>query len=138
MNETHSPSRARTLALQERSFQLTCGIILGYPDRNHMDDPGRIIWRNLVRAASSSTFNLEEAEGASSDADFISKMRIALREAKETHVSIRIIAACKLAGHQNLDKYREEANQLSAIFRTIIKNKQLNMRNKRRGPSSEH
>ena len=103
-----------------------------------MDDPSRIIWRNLVRATSSSTFNLEEADGASSDADFISKMRIALREAKETHVSIRIIAACKLAGHQDLDKYLDEANQLAAIFRTIIKNKQLNMRNKKRVPSSQH
>ena len=138
METPWSDSRARTLALQQRSFRLTCGIIGTYPKKQEMDDPSRIIWRNLVRAASSSTFNLEEADGASSDADFISKMRIALREAKETHVSIRIIATCKLAGHQLLDAHEDEANQLAAIFRTIIKNKQRNMRSKKRGPSAEH
>jgi four helix bundle protein len=125
-----SASRTRTLALQKRSFDLTCAIICAYPRRN-LDDPSRIIWRNLIRAASSSTFNLEEADGASSDADFIAKMRIALREAKETHVSIRIITTCKLAGDRDVGSYSDESNQLAAIFRTIIKNKRLNMRNRR-------
>jgi four helix bundle protein len=37
----------------------------------------------LLKAATSSTFNLAEADAASSDADFVAKMRIALREAKE-------------------------------------------------------
>lgn len=103
-----------------------------------MDDPSRIVWRNLIRAASSSTFNLEEADAASSDADFISKMRICLREAKETHVSIRIIVNCELAGYALIERHRDEANQLAAIFRTIIKNKQRNMRLKKREASSAH
>jgi four helix bundle protein len=41
------------------------------------------MWRQLVRAAGSCTFNLEEADAASSDADFLAKMRISLREIKE-------------------------------------------------------
>ena len=131
MDDTWSVNRARTLALQKRSFDLTCAIIRAYPRQLPLDDPSRIIWRNLVKATSSATFNLEEADGGSSDADFIAKMRIALREAKETHVSIRIIAACELAGHREVDKYRDEANQMAAIFRTIIKNKRRNMRSKR-------
>src|SRR5687768_4006177 len=96
---THSENRARTLALQKRCFDFSCGVVSAYP-RSGLDDASRIIWRQLLKAATSSTFNLEEADAASSDADFVAKMRIALREAKEAHVAIRLIERCLLAGHE--------------------------------------
>jgi hypothetical protein len=58
-------------------------------------------------------------------------MRISLREAKEAHVAIRIIVRCKLAGHADVAKYLDEADQLAAIFFTIVKNKAANMEAKR-------
>ena len=126
-NQGPSPSRARTLELQKRSFELTCGIICSYPKPKPLDDPSRDVWRQLIRATSSSTFNLEEADAASSDADFVAKMRISLREAKETHVAIRIIVRCRLAGYQHVAAFQDEANQLASIFSTIVKNKLANM-----------
>jgi four helix bundle protein len=122
-----SPQRLRTLALQRRSFELTCAIIKSYPKRPYPDDASREIWRQLIKAVSSSTFNLEEADGASSDQDFLAKMRIATREAKETHVAIRIIVRCELANFQNVAQYQDEANQIAAIFATIVRNKKANM-----------
>ncbi len=86
------------------------------------------MWRQLIRAASSSTFNLEEADAASSDADFVAKMRISLREAKEAHVAIRIIVRCKLAAYQRVAGFQDEANQLASIFSTIVKNKKAHMK----------
>ena len=126
-NQEPSPSRARTLALQKRSFELTCGIICSYPTQKPLDDPSRDLWRQLIRAASSSTFNLEEADAASSDADFVAKMRISLREAKEAHVAIRMIVRCKLAAYQRVASFQDEANQLASIFSTIVKNKSAHM-----------
>ncbi len=123
-----SPNRARTVALQKRSFALTCAIICAYPKPKPLDDPSRDIWRQLVRAASSSTFNLEEADAASSDKDFLAKMRISLREAKEAHVAIRLIVHCKLVAHGEVVRFQDEANQLASIFATIVKNKAENMR----------
>lgn len=123
-----SPQRARTLALQDRSFQFTCAIINAYPRRPFLDDPTREMWRQLVRAVGSSTFNLEEADAASSDADFLAKMRISLREIKEARVVMRVIVQCKLAEHEMLAKYLDEAGQLVAIFMTIVKNKAAKMR----------
>jgi len=76
---------------------------------------------------SSSTFNLEEADAASSDADFLAKMRIALREAKETRVAIRLIVACQLAAHASVGQYEDEARQMAAIFATIIVHKKASM-----------
>jgi hypothetical protein len=84
-----SQDRERILALHQRSFDFTCGVIDAHPKSRGVDDPSRLIWRQLIKAASSATFNLEEADAASSDNDFLAKMRIALREAKESHVGIR-------------------------------------------------
>jgi four helix bundle protein len=131
MASQQSPERARTLALQNRSFQLTCSIINSYPRRKFLDDPSRIIWRELVKSASSSTFNLEEADAASSDSDFIAKMRIASREAKEARVAIRLIVRCELQGHTAVAAYEDEANQLASIFSAIVKSKKANMKAKR-------
>ncbi len=121
-------SRERTLALQRRSFELSCAVLRAYPKGVRFDDASRIIWRQLIKAVSSSTFNLEEADAASSDADFVAKMRIALREAKEAHVAIRLIVTCELAGCATVKRYQDEANQLAAIFYTIVKNKRENMK----------
>jgi four helix bundle protein len=117
-------------ALKKRSFDLTCAVVKAYPKQKYLDDASRIIWRQLLRAVSSSTFNLEEAQAGSSDADFLAKMRIALREARETRIAIRVIVACELAAHATVGRYEDEARQLAAIFGSIIVNKRKNMKKK--------
>ena len=114
--------REQILALQRRSFDLACGVINAFPKQTHLDDASRIVWRQLIRASSSSTFNLEEADAASSDADFLSKMRIALREAKETRV----------AAYGSVARFEDEARQMAAIFATIVVNKKASMNRRTR------
>lgn len=123
--------RDRILALQNRSFEFTCGVIGAYPRNGRIDDASRLMWRQLIKAASSATFNLEEADAASSDNDFLAKMRIALREAKESHVEIRVIVRCQLAGFKAVAKFQDEARQLSLIFAKIIVNKKESMKRRR-------
>lgn len=127
-----SDNRTRTLALQKRCFDFSCAVISAYPRVGH-DDASRIIWRQLLKAATSSTFNLEEADAASSEADFVAKMRIALREAKEAHVAIRLIERCRLVDHDAASQCTDEANQLASIFHAIVKNKRANMLRNRKG-----
>ena len=61
------------------------------------------------------------------DADFLAKMRISTREAKEAKVALRIIAHCKLAAHQQAAQLRDEADQLAAILFTIVTNREANL-----------
>jgi four helix bundle protein len=96
-----------------------------------MDDASRLIWRQLIKAVTSTAFNLEESDAASSDADFLAKMRIALREAKETRLAIRLLVRCKLAGYIEVAPYEDEARQLSLIFGKIIVNKMASVKAKR-------
>lgn len=131
-NHEYSTNRARTKALQARAFKQTCNVISAYPKTRPLDEPSRLTWHDLIKAVNSHTFNLEEADCASSDADFLSKMKIALRESKEAHVAIRIIVNCKLAGHAEVGKFEEEADQLSAIFFAIVRNRIANIETAKR------
>lgn len=89
-----------------------------------MNYPSEVVWNQLVRAADSTSNNLVEAGNGSTDADFLNKMRLALREAKESKAYLHKI---RLSGLQNSERIGElgleqEADELSAIFSTIITN----------------
>ena len=98
-----------------------------YPKKQFLDEPSLVVWRQLIKAITSSTFNFEEADAASSDSDFLATMRIALREVKEARVAIRLMVACELAGHAAVGRYEDEARQMALIFAKISVNKKANM-----------
>jgi four helix bundle protein len=120
---TRQPSalRQRTLQLQKRTFEFA-GTVLDVCPRSIRDEPSRVIWRQLVRSATSASGNLEEADEASSDGDFVFKMKLATREMKESRRWLRFIASCKLANHHRLGVLEDEGRQLASIFATIVVN----------------
>ena len=77
-----------------------------------------------MRAADSQSNNLVEADAASSDEDFLYRMRVSLREAKESKECLIKIGEGKLTGHERLGALTQEAGELSAIYATIIINMQ--------------
>ena len=76
--------------------------------------------------------NLEEADEASSTRDFINKMKIALREAKESHVWLRALRVCQLAHFEKVSKLEQEAKELSAIFARIVINTKRRQKEERK------
>ena len=106
--------------------------------RRYADDPSRILWRQLVLAAPSASGNLDEADEASSDNDFIDKMRLVLREIKESQRWLRFIVACKLQHYDQLGNLPDEARQLSLIFAAIVRNtkRRVDAEREARGPRS--
>jgi four helix bundle protein len=96
--------------------------ILDLCPRHYTDDSSRTIWRQLIRAAPSASGNLDEADEASSDDDFVYKMKVVLREMKESRRWLRFIARCKLQHHDRLGNLVDEGRQLASIFATIVRN----------------
>jgi four helix bundle protein len=115
--------RKRTLALQQRAIRFSVAVNQCCP-RGALDIPSTVVWGQLVRAADSTSNNLVEAEGASSDADFLNKMRIALREAKESRTCLSKIRQASLTNASAVVErdLEQEADELAAIFATIIMN----------------
>lgn len=57
-----------------------------------------------------------EAQAAESKADFLHKMRMVLKEIKETRINLKIIKRKPVVVHSKIDIAYNEANELMAIF----------------------
>ncbi|HYE89162.1 MAG TPA: four helix bundle protein [Vicinamibacterales bacterium] len=130
-----SQARKRTLALHERAIKFSTAVNQLYPEGD-MTYPSMVVWRQLIRSADSVSNNLVEAGNGSSDADFLNKLRLALREAKESKACLAKIRLTPLANAQRVvDRgLEDEADQLCAIFSTIITNMSMRLSQTKRPP----
>jgi four helix bundle protein len=74
----------------------------------------------ILRAGTSVPANVEEAQAAQSKADFISKMSIALKEARETHLRLRLLATANLIHDTELRPLICEAEEIKRVIGAII------------------
>lgn len=123
-----SEARKRTQALHERAIRFSTQVNQSYPEAR-MNYPSEIVWGQLIRAADGTSNNLIEADNGSTDADFLNKMRIALREAKESKACLAKICQAPLANATRVAELglEREADELCAIFSTIITNMELRL-----------
>ena len=71
----------------------------------------------LVRSGTSVSLNYGEAQSGESRKDFIHKMKIVLKELRETYVSLRIIHRSKLYKNEyKIIKAKKENDELISIF----------------------
>jgi len=85
-----------------------------------------VISNQLVRAGTSIGANVEEAQAGQSRKDFLSKMAIASKEARETKYWLRLIDKSGIAGvdvHEELDDAEELIRILTAIVKTAGRSK---------------
>jgi four helix bundle protein len=86
-------------------------------------EPGvrRQIAGQLFRCGTSVGANAEEAKAAYSRKEFASTNNIVLREARESHYWLRVIEATELAPIAHFRHLLDEANELIAIYTTIVR-----------------
>ncbi len=77
---------------------------------------GNHIGNQLIRSGTSPAPNYGEARSAESTRDFVHKMKISLKELRETHIWLRIIGRKKLGNVQILPAVIGECDELIAIF----------------------
>ncbi len=87
------------------------------------DNPGvgRTISNQLLRSGTSIGANVAEGAGAQSEADFLTKYSIALKEAHGTLYWIDLLEQSGILPTNRLRDIRQENNELIAIFITICK-----------------
>jgi four helix bundle protein len=74
----------------------------------------------LGKSATSVGANYEEAQAGSSKADFKNKVRIALKEARESNYWLRIIIALGNIKNSELDRLLQESKEIKNILGAII------------------
>jgi len=85
--------------------------------------------KQLLRSGTSVSLNYGEAQSGESKKDFVHKMKIVLKELRETYVCLKIIERTKLYKIQsNMEKAKQENNELISIFVKSIATAQSNMK----------
>lgn len=91
---------------------------------------GRHIAGQLTRSSSSPSIHYGEAQAAESRADFIHKMKICLKELKETRNTLTLIQKRNWLDGNKITIAINENTQLIAIFTASINTAQKNERSK--------
>jgi four helix bundle protein len=81
---------------------------------------GRVLMSQILRAGTSVPANVEEAQAAQSKADFVSKMSIALKEARETHLRLRLLVPANVVPTTDFSSLIQEADEIKRIIGAII------------------
>lgn len=101
--------------ISNRLIDLAAGVLKLVPSlRRH--PVGLNIARQLERCAASGGANYEEARGAESAADFVHKVRVALKEVRETRYWLRLAVRAGLLEQEYVVKLLDESHQLIAIL----------------------
>lgn len=104
--------------IQERTFEFSVRVIR-LIDRLPRTTAGIQIGRQLVASGTSVGANMQEADGAESKTDFIHKVGIALKEAKESHYWLRLIDVTLLTNDAGAKNLLQEALEISRIIAAI-------------------
>lgn len=106
--------------IQRKSYEFALDIIQTYQTLRNKEHE-YVLSKQLLRAGTSIGANIEEALAASSRKDFIHRMSIASREARETVYWLRLLGDSSLLKDDNsilIDKATELVRLLTAIVKT--------------------
>ena len=108
--------------ITKRIFEFSVRIVKLCQVLDEFPGTSRTLANQLLRSGTSIGANVEEAQAGQSKPDFIAKMAISCKEARETLYWLKILAASEIISESKLIPLTIEANELVAILTTIIKN----------------
>lgn len=107
--------------LTKRLFDFTVKVIT-FLRKLPKSPENQIIRYQLTKSSASSGANYEEAQAGSSRADFANKVRISLREMRESNYWLRLIDSIEdeLINNFELEWLIKESNELKLILGAIV------------------
>ncbi|MEQ8524969.1 four helix bundle protein [Gracilimonas sp.] len=112
--------------LQERLINFSV-MILEIVDQLPKTVVGTHFAKQLVKSGTSPAFHHGEAQSAESRKDFIHKLKIAVKELRETQVNISILKKRRILADLILDETLKENNELISIFVKSIQTARNNL-----------
>jgi four helix bundle protein len=116
----------RKFNLEDRLIKFAC-ICLEICDLLPNSRTGQNLEFQLSKSSTASALVYGEAQAAESKPDFIHKVKIVLKELRETKVNLRIIMEKPVLVEAKLHIALQEANELIAIFIKSIETAKQNM-----------
>jgi len=112
--------------LEERTKEFALKIIRLYSELPKRRE-AQVIGDQLLRSGTSVGAHVREAQRAKSKPDFISKIEGGTQELEETIYWLELLEGATLCVPERLEPLKNEADQLMAIFVTIVRKTKLGM-----------
>ena len=117
---------AKENIIQTKSFDFALKIIQFY--KHCLDHNEYVLSKQLVRSGTSIGANVEEATAAQSKKDFIAKMSISSKEARETRYWLKLYSKSNLIEY-DFTSMLDDIEEIINILTAIVKTSQLKMKN---------
>jgi four helix bundle protein len=109
--------KANDLLDRTFNFGVRClKLLRTFPNRSEY----QIIKYQLGKSSTSIGANYEESQAGSSKADFKNKVRISLKEARESNYWLRILKALDETNNEELDNLIQESKEIKNILASIL------------------
>jgi len=107
--------------INKRTFEFALRIIklCQFLNKNYVME-NNILAKQLLRSGTSVGANVEEAQAGQSRSDFVHKMAIALKEARETNYWLRLLEASEILPKEKLIELLKESDEIKKIIGAII------------------
>jgi len=106
--------------IQQKSFAFAVRIVNLYKNLIY-EKKEFVLSKQLLRSGTSIGANVEESIGGQSDKDFISKISIAYKEARETIYWLKLLHATDFLTQQQADSLLNDADEICKILASIQK-----------------
>ena len=131
INSQSKSQNKRKFDLEERLIDFAV-LIIEISESLHNTPAGRHLSGQIVRSGSSPALHYGEAQSAESRNDFIHKLKVLLKELRETSVSLKIIKKVPLTNKiEVINKQLIECNELISIFNKSIETAKKNNEKKK-------
>ena len=105
--------------IKEKSYKFSLDILFLY--KKMLEQNEFILSKQIVRSGTSIGANVEEATAAQSRKDFISKMSISSKEARETNYWLRLLRDSQLCKGIDYNDLINESEEIIKILTSIVK-----------------
>ena|SRR3990170_5911781 len=110
--------------IKEKSYSFALQVIGLYKELLIQNE--FVLSKQLLRSGTSIGANVEEALAGQSRADFLSKMSIASKEARETNYWLRLIRDSKIISKSKVEPLLTEFESIANILTSIVKTTGIN------------
>lgn len=116
--------------LKNKAYEFALEVIKVY---RHLSEKQRefILSKQLLRSGTSIGANIEEADGAQSKRDFLHKISVSYKEAKESNYWLRLLKDSNLLESEHADLLLVQLDELLKIMTAIIKTTKTNIQNEK-------
>lgn len=112
-------SESQSNPIREKSFGF--GLMIVNLCRNLQADREYVISKQLMRSGTAIGANVEEAVSAESRKDFLHKLNLALKEARESHYWLRLLKASDIETKEDLTRFLASADELIRLLVSITR-----------------